>query len=166
MPNVRGITSVFERVKNLLNGYSPLTTYLKQIYIHKNNFYEAIPDVLSPAIILNDNGETFLDAGGNPASIGSKNVIKTRVYNIQIIAVVKYLIEEAVLIGDASSIGIIDFSHLIEDALNSDKTLSGNLWDLTYEGWEAVDILDTENQSLFALGRQTTLLYNGKPEQI
>ena len=169
MPNVRSITTVMELVRTRLNADTTLADYLKAVYIHQNEFWTKVPNVASPCIVLNDNGEPLTDIANSRNA--DKRVVR-RFHNIEITCLVRYPKAEVVLIGsndteNVNSIGIIDFSHLVEAALNADKMLQTAgvpaVDTLTYPGWQNIEI---EQDKLFMVGRQTVLSYKGFQEAL
>lgn len=168
MSNVRGKITCLEALAILLRAYTAndFQTYCKGIVVNRPLSFAQTPDAQTPCIILNDGGEEFIDAG----VIGdgtSQTFAKIRIHKVELTVIEHYLENEGMLIGDATSVGIIDFSHLVELAFLSSKTISTDYKFLAYDPWKAVDISDSENPNLIvACGRQTVIAYKTVPEVV
>jgi hypothetical protein len=166
--NVRGQTTCLQRVYDLVNAYeeNDFKTYCKGIIVNRLSLFALIPDAETPCVILNDGGESFVDAG----KYGDSNAIeevKVRVHKIEAYVVEKYLQESGLLIGDSARIGIIDFSHLVEKALLSQKKLNSEFTLIGYDNWETVDIDNPDyRDAVVACGRKMTLAYKSEPEVV
>ena len=174
MPNVRGITTLMERVRDMFEADAALNVggfpngYLKSVYVHQNSFWTKVPNVAAPCIVLNDNGEPIQNITG---SRGTNARVVRRTTDIELTVLIRYPQAETVLIGsndadNVNSLGIIDFSHLVENAINAKKQLTdGNgvpyVDTCTYTGWKNVEI---EQDKLFMVGRQFILSYLGFQE--
>jgi len=150
---------VFEKLKTLLESDTTLMAKIKKVYIHKLDFFYTIPDALSPAIILNDGGEEFQDVDNTMAKL-TKFKAKYKVHKVILNVIYKYALEEEILIGDATEIGLVDLSHLVENTINSDKKLSSTYIDMEYDGWEAFEITDpVDDKRIYSIGRRTNISY-------
>ena len=168
MSNIRGTVTCLEALYNLVTAYTAnsFQTYCKGTFVNRLDFFASLPDGVTPCVIFNDGGEEFVSAGkvGNEASVEE---IKIRVHKIDVYCIEHYIDQNALLIGDAASVGIIDFSHLVELALLSSKKLESLYKFMAFEPWIPVDITNPENPNIvIACGRKAVIAYTTVPEVI
>ena len=154
------MNTIFDSIKTVLEADASLTAELKEIYIQREDYYSNIVQSASPSIVLNDGGESYMPVGEPTIDGGNLTRLKIKVYNVSLICVVKYAKNGDVLVGNANFIGLVNFSHLVEDALKTNKTINNNYILFEMTGWIPVDIINPDDRRmLFAVGREMTVSY-------
>jgi hypothetical protein len=160
-------TTIFSRLKTMFLADSGLTGYLQAVYINLIDQFALIPDVATPCIVLNDAGEEFEPVSPQAIAENPMAEVKRRVYKVEVYCVLKYDSADAVIVGDAVTLGIVQFSKLVENAIRNNESLSSAYHELVFGQWEASVINRPDApQVAFAVARRVELRYLGKPEAL